>query len=65
MTTSSKKCIIPFKYNGNTYEGCTTAGYGNVLWCSTSVDSNGESLLYGECRESICDGPDDGRYRTK
>ena len=65
MTTSSKKCIIPFKYNGVSYEGCTVTGNGNTLWCATSVDSNGNTLMYGNCRESVCGGYDNGRYRTK
>ena len=40
--SSNKKCVIPFKWNGKTYNKCPpdpekTGKY----WCSTKVDNNG------------------------
>lgn len=39
-----KGCVLPFKYAGVLYNGCSTAGGGRgttSAWCATAVDANG------------------------
>jgi len=40
-TGNGKKCIFPFKYNGNTYNSCTKAGNSGKAWCPHKLDSGG------------------------
>ena len=56
---SNEVCKFPFRYDGNTYYSCTTAG--NTFdqrdpWCSTKVDSTGKHVggqgKWGWCRHS-------------
>jgi len=53
--------VFPFKYNGVTYNSCTTDG--NVLgvsWCSTEVDDDGNTVSgnWGDCPDTpSCTSP--------
>jgi len=49
---SNKKCVFPFKWNGNTYRTCTADGW-HSLWCATSVHGDQSVNDYGDCR--CCD----------
>jgi len=46
----NRPCIFPFKYQGKTYTGCTSAII-DQLWCSTKTTSNGDHIQgeYGLC----------------
>eukprot|EP00418_Pyrodinium_bahamense_P046644 CAMPEP_0179200854 /NCGR_PEP_ID=MMETSP0796-20121207/99961_1 /TAXON_ID=73915 /ORGANISM="Pyrodinium bahamense, Strain pbaha01" /LENGTH=382 /DNA_ID=CAMNT_0020905411 /DNA_START=1 /DNA_END=1149 /DNA_ORIENTATION=- len=48
----SKPCKFPFKYNGRTYETCTSDGEMR-LWCATSTKSDGYVDKWDYCR--CCD----------
>ena len=53
-----KKCVFPFKWNGNTYYGCPTdPDDRSKTWCSTKVDTGGNHVTgqkkYGFCNE-VC-----------
>ena len=57
-----ENCMFPFKFSGNTYNKCTTAGNDpgdDTLWCSTKVDPSGNHVdsggHYGTCG-SNCPG---------
>jgi len=55
-----KECIFPFKYEGSTYNTCTTAASENgVAWCATEVDEEGVvvSNTWQDCEEG-CPGTD-------
>ena len=40
--SSNKKCVIPFKWNGKTYNECPKDHEKqDKFWCSTKVDKNG------------------------
>ena len=70
-----KPCQFPFKWNGETYDGCTNRtekhenggySYGNP-WCSTKKDpitnehvQNGTNGFYGDCISEFC--PSLGKY---
>lgn len=48
-------CIFPFRYDGISYSGCTTAG--NVApWCSTMTDFTGQHVSgnWGDCPQYNC-----------
>ena len=41
VTVNGERCKIPFKYDGQEYNKCTTAGYRNGdSWCATSVEND-------------------------
>ena len=54
MTTDGKKCVFPFKYNGKTYNKCTTVDNGNTEWCATEVKTDGNYKDWGNCDVSSC-----------
>ena len=46
-------CIFPFKYKGQTYNACTTAGnwphHGTKTWCAYKIYSDGNMAKYDFC----------------
>ena len=39
----SKPCIFPFRYNGKSYDSCTTDDDpDNEFWCAIEVKANGD-----------------------
>jgi len=46
----NQACVFPFRYNGVTYEDCTTAN-SNVKWCSTKTDATNAHMsnYWGNC----------------
>merc|ERR1712080_140198 len=44
-------CVFPFKARGVEYTSCTYAGGYSTPWCSTKVDSSGNTVLgnWGDC----------------
>nr|XP_040566435.1 72 kDa type IV collagenase-like [Lepeophtheirus salmonis] len=54
-TISGVSCTFPFKYNGKTYDACTTADNSGSPWCATSVNAQGEYQGYGNCNTN-CQG---------
>ena len=50
-------CVFPFKYNGQTYDECTTAESENGKpWCALKVDRRGEVVpnQWGDCELYNC-----------
>ena len=50
----SKPCIFPFRYNGKTYDFCTTDDDDNDEgWCATAVKANGDIQRgnWGHCED--------------
>ena len=50
----NQKCILPFSFNGVTYQNCPKDPDDSSLnWCSTKVDQNGQHITgigaYGYC----------------
>ena len=58
--TTKVPCIFPFKYNGITYNACTTdqTNPGDPAWCATEVDEMGLEVKdkYGYCEEKCQPG---------
>ena len=58
-----KKCIFPFKFDKDLFEGCTQTGYNGMYWCPTELSKDGylpmNSSKWGVC-ESNC--PIDGKF---
>jgi len=55
-------CVIPFTYQGVTYNGCTNDHH-NTFWCSTNTTSNGVAISghWGNCNSDCnteCNGGD-------
>mmetsp|Transcript_95368 Transcript_95368/g.179313 ORF Transcript_95368/g.179313 Transcript_95368/m.179313 type:complete len:3377 (+) Transcript_95368:49-10179(+) len=52
MTTEGKRCIFPFTYAGNVFNGCTDSKHFRY-WCATEVDSEGVfvSGKWGNCAD--------------
>ena len=66
----NKSCQFPFKYDGITYNQCTTDGNEEnetLAWCSTKVDNSGNHVAgqgkYGFC-EPKCQPRNIGRFFT-
>ena len=58
QTVEGKKCVFPFVYNGNTYNGCTIdESVDDLAWCATGVDRNRKVYdeAWGDCK-SGCPG---------
>merc|ERR1712243_447701 len=49
-------CVFPFKYGGQTYTSCTTAGGFSKPWCSTRTNIFGFHVQgnWGDCNEATC-----------
>eukprot|EP00096_Caligus_rogercresseyi_P009344 TRINITY_DN3157_c0_g1_i3.p1 TRINITY_DN3157_c0_g1~~TRINITY_DN3157_c0_g1_i3.p1 ORF type:complete len:187 (+),score=6.56 TRINITY_DN3157_c0_g1_i3:58-561(+) len=48
-----QRCVFPFVYKGNTYNGCTTLDNSGRPWCATSINpSTKEYVNYGECNKA-------------
>ena len=42
-STPGKKCVFPFTYNNETYNGCPVDPFkASEIWCSTKVDRDGK-----------------------
>jgi len=57
ISPRKKSCVFPFKFNGKTYNRCTTNGNksGNTkAWCSTKVDSSGKHIGGGQGNWKNC-----------
>ena len=55
QTVEGKKCVFPFVYNGNTYNGCTIdESFNGLALCATSVDRNRKVYhayeAWGDCK---------------
>ena len=53
QTVEGKKCVFPFVYNGNTYNGCTIdESVDDLAWCATGVDRNRKVYdeAWGDCK---------------
>merc|ERR1712189_151609 len=48
-------CVFPFKFQGVSYNGCTTNG-GSQPWCSTNTDALGSHMYgyWGNCDTNTC-----------
>merc|ERR550519_1479412 len=48
---AGKACVFPFKARGVEYTTCTKAGGFATAWCSTKVDSSGNTVIgnWGDC----------------
>lgn len=56
-TITFQKCIFPFKYDGKTYNTCTTDdnwSWNSKPWCATTLDANGYKEDYGFCDMRTC-----------
>ena len=53
QTKGGHTCIFPFKYKGQTYNACTTAGnkphHYDKSWCAYKVDTNGKKKKWDFC----------------
>ena len=57
MTTKGKRCVFPFKYDGNLYSACTKSSLDsreNELWCSISNTADGSMAHWGTCTDTPC-----------
>ena len=46
-TTATASCSFPFKWNGHTYNACTTAGVTNSegrYWCAINTENSSEDM---------------------
>ena len=53
-TKSKKPCVFPFKYRGQVYLSCTTAGNWGTNWCATEVDESKNYEKWGNCDMPTC-----------
>ena len=59
-TKTDQDCVFPFKFNGKTYENCTTDVLGDSqtpnAWCATETDESGAMVegKFGECDLNSC-----------
>ena len=45
ITERGDLCVVPWKYNDKTYEGCANPDSDpNGLWCPTKLDDNGQFM---------------------
>ena len=56
-------CKFPFRYEKVVYEGCTDVDHNGTVWCSISVDKDGQTIAgkWGNCQplvEELTDGHD-------
>ena len=53
ITERGDLCVVPWKYNDKTYEGCANPDSDpKGLWCSTKLDDDGQfmgSSQWGHC----------------
>ena len=53
ITEHGDLCVVPWKYNDKTYEGCANPDSDpKGLWCSTKLDDDGQfmgSSHWGHC----------------
>ena len=60
-TETDQDCIFPFKFNGKTYENCTTDALNDSqdpeAWCATETDGDGIMVegKFGECDLDSCE----------
>merc|ERR1712018_65208 len=52
-TNNNVKCVFPFKYNGKTYNKCTSVE-SDVPWCATQVGRDGTVITgqWGDCGQA-------------
>ena len=57
-----KKCIFPFKFGNNLFEGCTQTENNGMYWCPTQLSKDG-SLYMNSSNWGICESncPIDGK----
>ena len=57
-----KKCIFPFIFDEEEFNGCTKSGYNGVYWCPTQVLADG-SLNQNSSKWGVCGSncPKDGK----
>ena len=51
QSTRIAQCILPFRHDGVTYNGCTSLGQSKP-WCATKVNASGNLMVgnYGFCK---------------
>jgi len=51
ITEQGTECVFPFKARGTSFSTCTYEGGFTKPWCSTKVDTNGDTVLgnWGDC----------------
>ena len=60
-TKTDQDCVFPFKFNGKTYENCTTDALVDSqtpnAWCATETDGSGAMVegKFGECDLTTCE----------
>jgi len=45
----NQRCVFPFVYQGQSYQECTTEGWGR-LWCAIEIDASSAAANFGACQ---------------